>query len=567
MYHHAHRRLSLVAIVLAAVAAMLVVRLVGVQVVAGAEYREQGQDERFRESVHLSDAPRGSIRDRNGFLLAGNRVQYSVEATVGQIQDLAAVARELAPILQTSPTLISATLRSASAWVTLERAAGQEQGEAIQELGLAGIDTRLWWARVYPQGELTAHLIGFVTGDGEGWYGLEGFYDDELRPEAQTWAGELDPLTGGPLPLEEGRRAVPPPLRGVDLELTLDLAVQAITAQELARGLTEFGAEGGTIIVMDPHTGAILAMVNSPSYDPQRFVEYAESQPGLLANPAVFNQYEPGSVFKIVTVAAALDSGIATRDTTYADEGSIEVGGRTIQNWDRRAYGLQDMAGLLTHSLNVGSAWLSLRMGPDLFYQYVRAFGIGTPTGVDLEGEMPGRLRTPGDLRWHDSDLGANAYGQGLAVTPLQMISAVAAVANEGRLMRPFLVSRQVMPDGTVRTSEPVVRGQPISADTARALTEMLVQVVEEGVPQAHVPGYRIAGKTGTAEIPVPGGYDPNWTIASFVGYGPVEDPQLIILVRLDRPRTARSGAETAAVVFSRLASRLFALLGIPPQG
>jgi cell division protein FtsI/penicillin-binding protein 2 len=196
----------------------------------------------------------------------------------------------------------------------------------------------------------------------------------------------------------------------------------------------------------------------------------------------------------------------------------------------------------------------------------VRAFGFGELTGIALQGEASGRVRTAGDLDWHDSDLGTNSYGQGLAVTPIQMISAVAAVANGGELMVPYLVQRQVLPDGTTMTHQPVVRGRPISPGTATALTDILVHVVEENATLAQVPGYRIAGKTGTAQIPVPGGYDPEGTIASFVGYGPAEDPELIILVRLDRPQTSRWGSQTATVVFSRLASRILPILGVPPS-
>jgi cell division protein FtsI/penicillin-binding protein 2 len=264
-------------------------------------------------------------------------------------------------------------------------------------------------------------------------------------------------------------------------------------------------------------------------------------------------------------MAAALDSGTVTRETTYYDTGEYEIGGLTVTNWDLGEYGEQDMTGLLVHSLNVGAAWLSDQMGTDTFYSYIRDFGFGQLTGVDLEGEVIGELRLPDDLEWVDSDLGANSYGQAIAVTPIQMISAVAAVANEGRLMLPHVVSRRIHPDSSAEVRQPVVRDQPISAETAQILTEMLVQVVEHGVPQAQVPGYRIAGKTGTADISVPGGYDPEGTVASFVGYGPASDPELIILVRLDRPQTSRWGSETAAVVFSRLASRLFPMLGILP--
>jgi cell division protein FtsI/penicillin-binding protein 2 len=318
---------------------------------------------------------------------------------------------------------------------------------------------------------------------------------------------------------------------------------------------------------MDPRTGEILAMASQPAYDPDRHEWYIyRGQEGIFLSPAVGAPYEPGSVFKIVTVAAALDSGTITPIYTYVDTGQIEVGGRVFTNWDGKAYGERDLVDMLGLSLNVGTVGLAAQMGPDTFYRYVRAFGFGRPTEVDLQGENAGHVRVPDDLDWRDSDLGANAFGQGLTVTPIQMISAAAAVANDGRLMRPYLVARQLQSNGDVVESRPVVRGQPIRPQTARTLTEILAQAVERHLPQALVPGYRVAGKTGTAQIPIPGGYDPTWTIASFVGFGPVRDPQLVILVRLDRPQASPWASDTAALVFQRLASRLFPMLGIPPD-
>jgi len=330
----------------------------------------------------------------------------------------------------------------------------------------------------------------------------------------------------------------------------------------------EYQAEGGTIIVMDPRTFEILALASLPDYDPGRYTDFFSQNPLPFEDPAVSQQYEPGSVFKVLTVAAALDAGLVTPETIYYDSGWIEVGGQMIQNASHAAYGERTVADVLIESLNVGAAWLSTQMGPDVFYRYVRAFGIGRPTGVDLAGEISGQLWLPDDYEhWHDSNLGTNAFGQGVAVTPLQMIAAVATVANDGARLRPRIVAQRVEPDGTVSTLQPVVEAQVISPQTARTLTEVMVRVVEEGVAQARVEGYRVAGKTGTAQIPIPGGYDKEGTIASFVGFGPVPDPQLIILVKLDRPKTSSWASQTAAPAFRRLAARLFVVLGIPPDG
>lgn len=562
MVEHTRQRLGLVIVLLVAVSVVLVLRLLSVQVVRGADYCQQGTEKR-RTAIQLPESPRGTIRDTNGLILAGNQVRYAIEASPAFIEDVSTAVLSLTEILEMPAAAISDTLTSGHPWMVLEPEATQAQGEAVEAVYMSGLDARLWWERIYPQGELTAHVLGFVSRGGDGYYGLEGFYDPVLQPQGVEWEGETDSMRRQPIPFDEG--AVEAPMPGADLDLTLDLGVQAVAWEELSRGVEEFGAEKGMIIVMDPRNGAILAMVSTPGYDPHNYTEVLEEE-WLLVNPAVGFQYEPGSVFKIITMAGALDSGTVTPDSTYVDEGHIEYGGLVTRNWDRQAYGVQDMYGLMSNSLNVGAVWLAVQMGPQPFYRYVRAFGFGDLTGIDLQGEASGRVRTVGDLDWHDSDLGTNAYGQGLAATPIQMISAVAAVANGGELMAPYLVQRQILPDGTTMTHQPVVRGRPISPEAAAALTDILVHVVDEGATLAQVPGYRIAGKTGTAQIPVPGGYDPEETIASFVGYGPAEDPELIILVRLDRPQTSRWGSQTATVVFSRLAGRLFPMLGIPPD-
>ncbi len=266
-------------------------------------------------------------------------------------------------------------------------------------------------------------------------------------------------------------------------------------------------------------------------------------------------------------MAAALDLGLVTPETTYNDTAYIEIGGQVIWNWDRVAHGETDMVGLLAKSLNVGAATVAMQLGQQNFYRYVRAFGIGRPTGIDLQAEAAGQLRTRDSdpSNWSESDLGTNSFGQGVSATPIQMITAVAAVANDGVLVQPHIVKKII--NGTTETVAKTVQvGRPITAKTAHTLTQMLEQVVDREVSFAQVPGYRVAGKTGTAQIPVPGGYDDPWTIASFIGYAPAENPQLIIMVKLDRPTLSPYGSETAAPVFQRLATRLFAVLDIKPD-
>jgi len=314
--------------------------------------------------------------------------------------------------------------------------------------------------------------------------------------------------------------------------------------------------------VMDPSSGAILAMATYPSYDANAFAEVDES---LFANPTISDHYEPGSVFKIITMASALDAGVISSSDTYYDSGRIVVGGRVIRNFGEFAYGETSMADLMAHSLNVGAAHVSMSLGAFEFYDYLHRFGFNQLTNVDLAYEISGRLRVPGDRDWHESDLGTNSFGQGLAVTPLQMICAVSAVANDGLLMRPHVMDHVVEGDRVTEFAPEAVR-QVISPEAAAQTTEMLVYAVNTVLTTAAIPGYRVAGKSGTSEIPVMGTYDPRETIASFVGYVPADDPRFSMLVVIDRPQKDHEGMIVAAPVFREIAQQVLTLLAVPPD-
>jgi cell division protein FtsI/penicillin-binding protein 2 len=275
--------------------------------------------------------------------------------------------------------------------------------------------------------------------------------------------------------------------------------------------------------------------------------------------------YEPGSVLKVLTMAAALDTGTVRPETTYVDTGAIEVGGITIRNWNRDSWGQQNMVGCLQHSLNVCMAWISTQMGMQNFYSYMERFGLGHSTGIDLSGEAMGRLKIPGDTDWYPVDLGTNAFGQGITVTPMQMLMSVSAVSNGGRMVTPHVLY-SMLRDGHQYTVPSQYAGSPITSDTARTLSEMLAISLEQESSQALVPGYRLAGKTGTAQIPTEYGYDTDHTNVSFIGWGPVDDPQFMVYVWLQRPDTSIWASETAAPVFSKVAEQSVILLNIPPD-
>jgi cell division protein FtsI/penicillin-binding protein 2 len=340
--------------------------------------------------------------------------------------------------------------------------------------------------------------------------------------------------------------------------------VQWIAEDELQRAMSLYKAKAGTIIVMDPMTGEVLAMANAPAFDPN---EFNKAEPSALINPAVNAQYEPGSVFKIITAAAALDAGVITPTQKLTDTGSIAVGQRVILNSDRAGYGQVDMTEALARSLNVITAQWALALGQRQFYQYVERFGFGKVTEIDLAGEIYGLVKKPGMENWSPADLGTNSFGQGLAVTPIQMANATAAIANGGKLMRPHVVKARVL-DGRVQMTEPTVLGVAIRPETAKELTDILVAVVEQGNQAAGVPGYRVAGKSGTAQIPTEQGYTEDDTIVTFTGFAPADDPRFVILVKLERPdpSISRWAGYTAAPTFAQVASRLFDYYSIPPD-
>jgi cell division protein FtsI/penicillin-binding protein 2 len=502
---------------------------------------------------------RGAIYDRNGFLLAVDTFQYEVSASPTMISDPYAAADRLFPLLGISRDETLAALTSDGPWVPLSRRVSQPQGKTILEWDIAGIQVEPRAKRVYPGGTLAAHLIGFVNDNDNGFYGVEGYYDTMLHGVPGLRQGERDPF-GSSIPIGSGQYV--PARDGKSLVMTIDRTTQYIVERELADAIARYEAESGTVVVIDPETGAILAAASWPTYDPNSFVETDQK---LFPDPAVSEQYEPGSVFKVITLAAGLDSGIITPDTTIYDGGVIEVGGRTIYNWDRQPYGTVNMTTVLAKSLNVGASQVAVMLGKERFYTYVRRFGFGRITEIDLDSEGPGTLKTPGDPDWHESDLGTNSFGQGIAVTPLQMAMAVAAIANDGLLMKPYVVQQIIEGDRTLSVQPTVVR-RVVLAQTARTLTNMLMVAVEQENGSAQVPGYRVAGKTGTAQIPVPGGYHPTLTVASFAGYLPADDPAFVILVVINKPQTSPWGGQVASPVFARIAQQLVVLFDVPPD-
>jgi cell division protein FtsI/penicillin-binding protein 2 len=550
-------RIYTVMAVLCAAGLVLVGQLVRWQIIEHPHFSALAEAEHRDELV--IPPHRGEIRDRTGHLLAADVVLYDISVSPKIISDPQKSADRLSRLLNVPRDELLQVMTSDKLWVPIAYDVSQSVGETLAEWDIVGVTAEARTRRVYPEESMAAHILGFVNDNGNGFYGVEGYYHNLLRGNPGLQAGERSPF-GDMIPLGVSRYV--PPVRGATIYLTIDRNVQFLIERELVEAVRGYGALRGSVVVLDPKTGALLGAASYPAYNPN---DYATSDERLFFDPVISEQYEPGSVFKMITMAAGLDANVVAPNSGVYDGGSIEVGGRIFYNWDRQGHGNVDMIDVLAQSLNVGIAQVALRLGKDRFYTYVKRFGFGRLTEVDLGSEGPGTLKTPKNADWHASDLGANSFGQGIAVTPLQMAVAVGAIANEGQLMKPYVVERIVSSDQDILVS-PTVARRAISKETAQTLTNMLVEALDRAEAEARVPGYQVAGKTGTAEIPIPGGYHPSLTLTSFAGYLPADDPQVVVLVIIDRPTVSRWGSKTAAPTFKRIAEQLVILLDIPPD-
>lgn len=550
------QRLPLVILLMVIVCVGLLLRVVSFQFPQNPQVEREFAAQRAANAGTTArvKSPRGDIYDFNGNPLAVNTRRYRVWASPNLISNPAEVASDLALILERDELELFNLLSNRDSRYEFLQVVDPEVWLEISELDVFGIEAERLEQRRYPQRFLASHLIGFVAGEDTGYEGVEGHYNQEL-------AGITRDQEVSNIPFD-----LPPDFStigsGADLVLTIDRDIQFWVETELELALRSTGAISGTIIVMNPRNGHILGMASLPNFDPNFQFNFAEAD---KRNPAIRDVYEPGSVFKVLTVAAALETGAVTPEWTYNDQGRLEVGGRVIQNWDRQAYGVTSLEGVLVDSLNVGAATLSTQaLGIDNFYMMMDRFNVGSPTRVDLQGEEGGILRTPNDPEWSESDLATNSFGQGLSVTPLQMLTSVNAIANAGVIMQPRVV-HQIIDGDQIITSRPTILRRAISPETAEIVTNMMVATVRDGLDgQAQVPGYTVAGKTGTAQIPAVVGYEENQFIMTFVGFLPADDPQISILVKLDRPTSGSFASQTAAPVFARLATRLVNLLEIP---
>ncbi|NPV26571.1 MAG: stage V sporulation protein D [Firmicutes bacterium] len=558
------KRITSLFLILGLVLTGLALRLGWIQIVRGSELQQRALNNRMRDVP--VEAKRGIIYDRNGRELAisiSSDALYAIPAEVKHSQKDKYIAQKLAEILEMDEQKIweKITRNSRHEWIKLKVPPNQVQ--QIKALNLPGIGFAEKSQRFYPKDSLAAHVLGISGADNTGLEGIDKWYDKELGGIPGRIVIEHDAM-GRQIP--EAIHKYIPPEDGHNIVLTIDETIQYIVERELDKIVAARQPKSATIIVMDPKTGEVLAMGNRPTYNPNNYNDFPAAN---RRNIAISNSYEPGSTFKIVTAAAALEEGVVRPDDRFYDPGYIKVGKETIGCAQNRAHGSQSFREVVYNSCNVGFVAVGLRLGLDKFYKYVRAFNFGEKTGIDLPGEAAGIL-VP-QARAKQIDLAVMSFGQANAVTPLQMISAISAIANDGLYMKPHLVRAIYNKEGKlIREVQPEPVRQVISKETAQELRMILEGVVRDGTGKnAYVEGYRVAGKTGTAQKIAPGGgYLANEYVASFIGFAPADNPRIAALVVIDAPKGyPYYGGWVAAPVFKELVCDTLRYLQVPAQG
>ncbi len=554
------------------VALVLVLRLGYLQIMQYGMYSLLASDQHDLQTKLTPTRGQILVRDHGstGQLrpLATNRLSWEVYAVPKQMSDPVSIAHALALTLGL-PDVDMVTKLTKKADDQYERIAQDVNPDlitALQSQKLDGVGFVKSSARFYPEKNMSGQLIGFVSqedsGMPQGKYGIEGSCNRILSGTPGELLAEKDAggrrITLGSLNLKDA-------VSGSDIVLTIDPEIQYQACSVIQAAVLQHGADSGSILIMNPNTGAVMAMCSSPDFDPTEYGKVADLS--VLNNPVTFGAYEPGSVFKAVTMAAGLDAGKITPKTTYLDKGVEEIDNFKIKNSDGKAHGVKTMIEVLDQSLNTGTIFVERQLGREAFRRYVLDFGFGKKTGIELTPESKGNV-TPLDKT--GSVFGATAsFGQGFSLTPLQLVVAYSALANGGKLMRPYIVDEVIHSDGVHEKTKPLVVGQPISGRTSRLVSGMLVSVVEDGHgKRAAVPGYWVAGKTGTAQVPLKNGpgYEKDLTIGSFAGYAPASDPKFVMLVKIDHPRDVQWAESSAAPVFGQMAAFLLTYLQIPPE-
>lgn len=503
---------------------------------------------------------RGEIYDRNGEILAGNKKVFTLYIDKKNFKDTEENIKELAEILETENASVEARLEKKGGWIVLKRELTLEQKSSLEKKKIKGLVFEEEMKRVYPESSLSAHLLGFVgkneEGQPVGYFGIEGYYDESLK----GIPGVVKSQRGGGLPVLFGVQQIVEPEKGVDLFLTIEKGIQKIVKQRLKQGIERYEAKLGCIIVADPYTFEILALSCLPDYDPNEYYKYPKE---YFVNYAISYAYEPGSIFKPLIVAGALEEGVIKPNDKVDESGPVQIGDSQIKTWDNKYEGIITITRVLERSSNVGMVRIGEKLGREGIWKYLKKYGFFEKTGIDLQGEA-GAIIKPKN-KWYPVDYATVTFGQGIALTPIQMVRAFASIINGGYLMWPHVVYK--MNDGVEKKIEKKVQGRTISEKTSKIMRSMLVKTVENGLVKWDRPeGYSIGGKTGTAQIPIEGRYDPEKTLASFIGFFPAERPKVLVMVMLKEPAASPWGSETAVPIFFQLVKDLIVYYNITPQ-
>lgn len=541
------------------------------QVMKGPELHALAQTQYSQEKTLSTQ--RGQIRFADGQPLVTNLTQYVLFAQPHQLsQPAEQVARALHSVLLASASaevntqevyskLLSQLSDPSKKWVALQYRVSAEQKQAVEQLKIHGLGFDPYSVRAYPEASLAAQIAGFVgkneAGEDIGYFGIEGKFNLELMGKLGKLERETD-VRGRPILLKAGKEIEAQP--GRDITLTIERDLQFLLEQKLLSGITRYGAKSGEAVIMDPSTGAIMAMASFPNYSPSEFYKYPAE---TYKNPLISEGYEPGSTFKVLTVAAGIDAGVVSPSTECTRcAGPRTIGEYTIKTWNDEYTPRITIEQGLAKSDNTAMIFVAEQVGEKRFTEYLRRFQIGEPSGVELQEDAG----TPIRERWGQIDLATASFGQGIATTGMQMMKAVSAIANDGKMMQPHTV-QSVIVDGEAVRIEPKAIGQPITKSTANTVRDMMVTAAHQGEAKwAVLKDYTIAGKTGTAQIPVAGHYDEEKTMASFIGFAPAQDPRFVMLVKLREPQSSQWASETAAPLWYDIAEDLFLRMNIPPD-
>ena len=553
------KRIQILVVVTAIVTLALGYRLFQKQILQHASYLAMAEN----QYIVKQDVPanRGKIYFSDMFPAATNTRLYQVVAVPKQLGDKNDIAKKLSTVLGVSEDEIFASINNDKYYALIKHRLTEEEGQKVADLKIKGITVLPESIRYYPEGQLASQVLGFVNASGDGKYGLEGYYNDELKGIGGEIYGEKD--TKGRL-FDVSSNLTP--RNGSDFVLTINHDIQYKTEAVLADAVKRYQADSGSIVISDPKTGKILAMANSPTFDPNNYNKIPQDQQQVFNNDSVSDAWEPGSVFKPLIMAAAINEGKVEPDTQGVFSNMVTVNSYEIHTSTDKAYGRETMTQVLENSDNVAMVWVSEQLGKDLMYKYIKDLGFGRKTSIELDNENAGDVK---DVKtWSEALRATTAFGQGLTVTPLQLVNAVGAIANKGILTQPYVVDKTIDYAGKEEPRQQKAISQVIKEDTAKKVTDMMVSVVENGHgKKAAVAGYKIAGKTGTAQVAKPGGgYYDDRHVGSFVGFAPADDPKFVMLVRLNNPKNVDWAESSAAPTFGEMADWLLKYFGIPSQ-